>query len=172
VLGQGGLLKQLTGRVLQKALEAELTEHVGYEKDATAGDNRGDSRKGYTEKRVFTENQETVIQVPRDQNGTFEPQIVPKYQKRVPLFNDQILSMYSFGMTNRDIQSHLEQVYHVEVSPELISPVTDAVLEDLWEWQGIGNVLGHRVSGRASGEPPTGRKKLPQERIGGPWGQW
>jgi transposase-like protein len=126
VLGQGGLLKQLTGRVLQKALEAEPTEHLGYEKDDNAGDHSGDSRNGYTTKTVFTENQEAVIRVPRDRNGSFEPQIVPKYQKRVPLFNDRIISMYSFGMTDRDIKSHLEQVYHVEVSPELISRVTDA----------------------------------------------
>jgi transposase-like protein len=101
-LGQGGLLKQLTGRVLQKAWEASnlwfaLTEHLGYEKHDNAGDHSGDSRNGHGEKTVFTENQETVIQVPRDRNGAFEPQIVPKGRKRVPLFKDQILSMYSSG---------------------------------------------------------------------------
>jgi transposase-like protein len=105
VLGQGGLLKQLTGRVLQKALEVELTDHLGYEKHDNAGDKIGNSRNGYSEKTVLAENQEAVIQVPRDRNGTFEPEILPKHQKRVPLFNDQILSMYSFGMTNRDIKS-------------------------------------------------------------------
>jgi transposase-like protein len=135
VLGQNGLVKQLTGRLLQKALEAEMTVHLGYEKNSNAGDHSGDSRNGYSEKRVLTENQETAVNIPRDRNGTFEPAILPKYQKRVPLFNDQIISMYSFGMTNRDIKSHLEQVYHVEVSPELISRVTDAVMEDVKEWQ-------------------------------------
>jgi transposase-like protein len=135
VLGPGGLLKQLTGRLLQKALEADMTEHLGYEKHDNGGDQSGDSRNGYSEKTVLTENQEAVIRVPRDRNGTFEPEIVPKYQKRVPLFNDQIISMYSFGMTNRDIKSHLEQIYNVEVSSELISLVTDAVLEDVREWQ-------------------------------------
>jgi transposase-like protein len=135
VLGQEGLIKQLTGRVLQKALEAELTEHLGYEKNDSAGDNSGDSRNGHSEKTVLLENQEAVIQVPRDRNGTFEPEILPKHHKRVPLFNDQIISMYSFGMTNRDIKSHLERVYNVEVSPELISRVTDAVAEDVREWQ-------------------------------------
>jgi transposase-like protein len=130
------LLKQLTGRVLQKAPEAELTEHPGYEKHARAGDRSGDSRNGHSEKTVFPENQEAVIQVPRDRAGTFEPEIVPKHQKRLPLFNDRIISMYSFGMTNRDTKSHLEQVYNVEVSPELISRVTDAVFEDVREWQG------------------------------------
>jgi transposase-like protein len=135
VLGQGGLLKQLTGRVLQKALEAELTEHLGYEKHDNAGDKSGNSRNGYSEKTVLTENQEAVIQVPRDRNGTFEPEMLPKHQKRAPLYNDQILSMYSFGMTNRDIKSHLEQASNVEASPELISRVTDAVMEDVREWQ-------------------------------------
>jgi transposase-like protein len=81
------------------------------------------------------ENQVAVIQVPRDRNGTFGPEILPKHQKRVPLFNDQIISMYSFGMTNRDIKSRLERVYNVEVSPELISRVTGAVAEDVREWQ-------------------------------------
>jgi transposase-like protein len=112
-----------------------MTGHLGYEKHDNAGDNSGNSRNGYSEKTVLTENQEAVIQVPRDRQGTFEPEIQPKYQKRVPLFNDQIISMYSFGMTNRDIKSHLEQVYNVEVSPELIRRVTDAVMEDVRERQ-------------------------------------
>jgi transposase-like protein len=93
-----------------------MTIHVGYEKNSHAGDHRGDSRNGYSEKRVLTENQETVVNIPRDRNGTFDPVILPKYQKRLPLFNDQIISMYAHGMTNRDIQSHVEQVYNVDVS--------------------------------------------------------
>ena len=136
VLGQGGLVKQLTGRILQKILEAEMTAHLGYEKHSNAGDNTGDSRNGYTAKTVLTGDQEAVLNIPRDRAGTFEPQIIPKYQKRVPLFNDQIISMYSFGMTNRDIQAHLEQLYNVEVSPELISRVTEGVMEEVREWQG------------------------------------
>jgi transposase-like protein len=135
VLGQGGLLKQLTGKVLQRAMESEMAEHLGYEKHSSEGDNSGDSRNGYTEKKVLTENQEVSVQIPRDRNGTFEPQIIPKYQKRVPIFNDQVISMYSFGMTNRDIKSHLEKIYNVEVSPELISRVTDGVMEEVKEWQ-------------------------------------
>jgi transposase-like protein len=89
---------------------------LGYEKHDPAGDNSGDSRNGHTPKIILTENQEAVIQVPRDRNGTFEPQIVRKYQKRVPLFNDRIISMYSFGMTDRDIKAHLEKIYNVDVS--------------------------------------------------------
>jgi transposase-like protein len=128
VLDRGGLLKQLTGRVLQKAWEASnlrfaLTEHLGYEKHDNAGDHSGDSRNGHSEKTVFTENQEAVVQVPRDRNGAFEPQIVSKSRKRVPLFKDQILSMYFFGMTNQDRKSRLEQVYHVKVDFTPLGPV-------------------------------------------------
>jgi transposase-like protein len=93
---------------------------LGYEKDDNAGDNSGDGRNGHTEKTEFTGNQEAVIRVPRDRDGTFEAQIVPKYQERLPLFNDRIVSMYSLGMTNRDIKSHFDQVYNEEVPPELI----------------------------------------------------
>jgi len=135
VVGQDGLIKQLTGRILQRALEAEMTEHLGYEKNSNAGDNSGNSRNGHTEKTVLLENQSTTIEVPRDRNGSFEPVIVPKHEKRVPLFNDQIISMYSFGMSDRNIKEHLEKIYNVEVSPDLISRVTNAVLEDVREWQ-------------------------------------
>jgi transposase-like protein len=135
VVGQGGLIKQLTGRILQRALEAEMTEHLGYEKNSSSGNNTGNSRNGHTEKTVLLENQSTTIEVPRDRSGTFEPVIVPKHEKRVPLFNDQIISMYSFGMTDRDIKSHLEKIYNVEVSPDLISRVTNAVLDEVREWQ-------------------------------------
>ena len=135
VLGQNGLIKQLTGRILQRALECEMDLHLGYEKHDPAGDHSGDSRNGHTEKAVLTGDQEAVIQIPRDRNGTFDPQIVPKYQKRVPLFNDQIISMYSFGMTDRDIKAHLEKIYNVEVSPDLISRVTEGVMLEVKEWQ-------------------------------------
>jgi putative transposase len=135
VVGQDGLIKQLTGRILQRALEAEMTEHLGYEKNSNAGDNSGNSRNGYTEKTVLMENQSATINVPRDRNGTFEPIIVPKHEKRLPLFNDQIISMYAYGMTERDIKAHLEQIYNVEVSPDLISRATNAVMDEVREWQ-------------------------------------
>jgi transposase-like protein len=133
VLGQGGLVKQLTGKILQRALECEMDLHLGYEKHDPAGDHSGDSRNGHTEKTVFTENQEAVIPVPRDRKGTFQRQIIPKYQKRLPLFNDQIIWMYSFGMTQRDIKAHLEKIYNVEVSPDLISRVTEGVMDEVRE---------------------------------------
>ena len=135
VVGQDGLIKQLTGKILQRALDAEMTEHLGYEKNSNDGDNSGNSRNGHTEKTVLLENQSTTIEIPRDRNSTFEPIIIPKHEKRVPLFNDQIISMYSFGMTDRDIKTHLEKIYNVEVSPDLISRVTNAVLEEVREWQ-------------------------------------
>jgi transposase-like protein len=135
VVGKDGIIKQLTGRILQRALDAEMTEHLGYEKNSNDGDNSGNSRNGHTRKTVLLENQETAIEVPRDRNGTFEPIIVPKHQKRLPLFNDQIISMYARGMSDRKIKEHLEEIYNVDVSPDLISRVTNAVLDEVREWQ-------------------------------------
>jgi len=135
VVGQGGLIKQLTGRILQRALEAEMTEHLGYEKNSNAGDNNGNSRNGHTDKTVLLENQSAIIEVPRDRNSTFEPIIVPKHEKRISLFNDQIISMYSFGMSDKQIKEHLEKVYNIDVSPDLISRVTNEVLDEVKEWQ-------------------------------------
>jgi transposase-like protein len=112
-----------------------MTEHLGYEKNSNAGDNSGNSRNGYTEKKVLLENQSTTIEVPRDRNGSFEPIIIPKHEKRVPLFNEQIISMYARGMSGREIQGHLEEIYNIEVSHDLISRVTHAVLEEVREWQ-------------------------------------
>ena len=131
VVGQDGLIKQLTGRILQRALEAEMTEHLGYEKNSNAADNNGNSRNGHTEKTVLLENQSTTIEVPGERNGTFEPVIVPKHEKRVSLFNDQIISMYSFGMSDKQIRDHLEKVYNIDVSPDLISRETNEVLEEV-----------------------------------------
>ena len=99
------------------ALNAEMDEHLGYKKNDNAGDNSGNSRNGYTSKTVISDDNDTIeVQVPRDRNSTFESVIIPKHEKRTPLFNDQIISMYSFGMSTRDIQRHLQQVYGVEVS--------------------------------------------------------
>lgn len=134
--GENGLLKKLTSRFYSKALDAEMDEHLGYKKNDNAGDNSGNSRNGYTTKTVITDNNDTIeVQVPRDRNSTFEPVIIPKHEKRTPLFNDQIISMYSFGMSTRDIQRHLQQVYGVTVSPETISNITESVMADVREWQ-------------------------------------
>ena len=134
--GENGLLKQLTSRFYSRALEAEMDSHLGYKKNDNSGDNSGNSRNGYTSKTVILENNDTIdVQVPRDRNSTFEPVIIPKHEKRTPLFNDQIISMYSFGMSTRDIQRHLQKVYGVEVSPETISNITSSVLADVRDWQ-------------------------------------
>ena len=135
LFGAEGLAKKLTARLLNKALEAEMDTHLGYKKHSKDGDGSGNSRNGYSEKTVITGDGEAQIQVPRDRNSTFEPEIVKKHERRLPLFNDQIISLYSRGMTTRDIQSHLKEIYDVDVSAELISNVTDAVHEDVRAWR-------------------------------------
>ena len=135
LFGKDGLAKQLTARLLNKALEAEMDMHLGYKKHSNDGDGSGNSRNGYSEKTVITGDGEAQIKVPRDRNGEFEPEIVKKHERRLPLFNEQIISLYSRGMTTRDIQSHLKEIYDVDVSPELISNVTDAVHEDVRSWR-------------------------------------
>lgn len=135
ILGEGGLLKQLTKAVLERAMQAELTDHLGYEPHDAAGDNSGNSRNGKSRKTLKGDFGELPIEVPRDRDSSFEPKIVPKGQTRFDGFDDKILSLYARGMTTREIQSHLEEIYQVEVSPALISSVTDAVLEEVKVWQ-------------------------------------
>ncbi len=135
LIGENGLLKQLTKALLERAMSAELTNHLGYEKHDPAGYNSGNSRNGSTSKAVQGEFGEIQIETPRDRNGTFEPQILKKHQTRFDGFDDKILSMYARGMTTREIQGHLLEMYGVEVSPTLISDVTDAVAEEVKTWQ-------------------------------------
>jgi putative transposase len=135
IIGENGLLKRLTKAVLERALNAELTHHLGYEKHDPAGHNSGNSRNGASSKTVKGEFGEIVVETPRDRNGTFEPQILGKHQTRFEGFDDKILSLYARGMTTREIQGHLQEMYGVEVSPTLISDVTDAVLDEVKAWQ-------------------------------------
>jgi putative transposase len=135
LIGETGLLKQLTKALMERALNAELTEHLGYEKHDPAGYNSGNSRNGATPKTVQGEFGEIVVETPRDRNGTFEPQILRKHQTRFEGFDEKILSMYARGMTTREIQGHLQEMYGVEVSPALISGVTDAVMDEVKAWQ-------------------------------------
>jgi putative transposase len=135
LIGEGGLLKELTKRLVERAMEAEMTHHLGYEKHSPDGKNTGNSRNGKTEKTVITDQGNLRIEVPRDRKSDFEPQIIKKGQRRFTGFDDKILSMYARGMTTRDIQGHLQDIYQVEVSPDLISTVTDAVIEEVGEWQ-------------------------------------
>ena len=135
IAGKGGLLEQLTKRVYEAALEGELSHHLGYEKNDPKGDNSGNSRNGYSSKNLKTESCEVQLDVPRDRNGTFQPQLVEKGQRRSQIFDEQIISLYSKGMTTRMIQQHLKELYRIDVSPSLISTVTDSVMEDVIEWQ-------------------------------------
>ena len=135
IIGENGLLKQLTKALLERALSAELTEHVGYDKHDPAGYNSGNSRNGSSKKKLKGEFGEIELETPRDRNGSFEPEIVSKGQTRFTGFDDKIISMYSRGMTTRDIEGHLREMYGVEVSPTLISNVTEAVMEEVKTWQ-------------------------------------
>jgi putative transposase len=135
ILGREGLLKELTKRLVERALEGEMTEHLGYAKHAVEGNNTGNSRNGKTNKRVLTDTGEVRIEVPRDRQGEFEPQLVKKGQRRLPGFDEKVMALYARGMTTREIQGHLHELYGVEVSPGLISTVTDAVLEEVKAWQ-------------------------------------
>jgi len=135
ITGDNGLLKQLTKAVLERALESELTHELGYEKHSLSGRDNGNSRNGKSSKTLKTDYGELDISVPRDRNSEFEPRIVKKGQRRFTGFDDKILSMYARGMTTRDIQGHLEEIYGVEVSPELISTVTDSIISEVKEWQ-------------------------------------
>ena len=127
LFGKDGLVKALTSRILGKALQAEMDNHLGYQKNDSSGNNSGNSRNGYSTKKVMTHDQEIQLNIPRDRNGEFSPVLIPKYEKRLPIFNDQIIALYSGGMTVRDIQSHLQDLYGVEVSAELVSRVTDSM---------------------------------------------
>lgn len=135
IIGENGLLKQLTKAILERAMNAELTEHLGYEKHDPAGYNTGNSRNGKSSKKLKGDFGEIALETPRDRDGSFEPKIIGKHQTRFTGFDDKIVSMYARGMTTRDIQAHLKDMYGVDVSPSLISTVTDAVMDEVKAWQ-------------------------------------
>jgi putative transposase len=135
LMGENGLLKELTKRLLERAMAAEMTEHVGYARHEAAGNNSGNSRNGKSGKTLKGSFGTMPIEVPRDRNGTFEPQIIEKHQTRFAGFDQNIISLYSRGLSTREIQQHLEEIYHVEVSPALISIVTDEVADEVKTWQ-------------------------------------
>ena len=135
LLKDGGLLKELKKRLIEAALDAELTDHLGYVKNSPDGHGSGNSRNGRTKKRIIDADGDFEIDVPRDRNGDFEPKLVRKRQVRLEGFDEKVLSLYARGMTTREMQGHLQEVYDVEVSPALISKVTDAVLDEVRAWQ-------------------------------------
>ena len=135
LIGENGLLKQLTKLLVEKALDAELTEHLGHDRHESVANASGNTRNGKSKKTLKGEFGELPIDVPRDRHGSFEPQLIPKHQTRWNGFDDKIISLYARGMTVREIQAHLQEMYGTEVSPSLISSVTDAVSEEVKAWQ-------------------------------------
>lgn len=129
------LLKKIFKGTLEGMLEAEMTEHLGYEKNSLEGDGSGNSRNGYNTKTLQSDLGETVLRVPRDRNGDFEPKVVGKYQTKTDNLEQQIIAMYSKGMSNRDIEEHLRDIYGVEASATLVSRITDKILPQIMEWQ-------------------------------------
>lgn len=135
LIGENGLLKQLTKGLLERALQAEMTVHLGHEKNGNLATKGGNSRNGKSAKTIKGEFGSLPIEVPRDRDSSFAPVIIPKSQTRFAGFDDKIISLYARGMTTREIQGHLEEIYGVEVSPTLISTVTDAVTNEVKIWQ-------------------------------------
>lgn len=135
LIGENGLLKQLTKMLVERALEVEMTEHLGHDKSGTVSNDSANTRNGHSAKTLKGDFGALPIEIPRDRQGSFEPQIVAKHQTRWSGFDDKIISLYARGLTVREIQSHLEEMYGADVSPTLISSVTDAVSDDVKAWQ-------------------------------------
>ena len=135
LIGPDGLAKELTKALVERMLAGEMNHHLGYQKHDAAGNGSGNSRNGKSRKTLKGDAGEMTIEVPRDRNGTFEPQLIGKHQTRFEGFDAKILSMYGLGMTVRDIQGHLHDMYGVEVSSGLISEVTDSIQEEVKAWQ-------------------------------------
>ena len=135
IVGPCGLLADLTRRLVERALSAELTEHLGYEPHQEPPGGTSNTRNGTTPKTLVTEHGPVPVKTPRDRRGTFEPQLVRKGQRRFEGFDDKILALYSRGLSVRDIEAHLHEIYGVKVGRDVISRVTDAVIEDLRAWQ-------------------------------------
>jgi len=135
LIGENGLLKQLTKMLVERALETEMTEHLGHGMSAAVTNSTGNTRNGHSAKTLQGDFGELPLDIPRDRQGAFEPQLVAKHQTRWSGFDDKIISLYARGLSVREIQGHLEEMYGTEVSPSLISAVTDAVSEDVKLWQ-------------------------------------
>lgn len=135
LIGENGLLKQLTKMLVERALEVEMTDHLGHDKSGAVSNDSANTRNGHSGKTLKGDFGALPIDIPRDRQGTFEPQIIAKHQTRWSGFDDKIISLYARGLSVREIQGHLEEMYGAEVSPALISSVTDAVSDDVKAWQ-------------------------------------
>ena len=158
ITGQDGLLKQLTKALIERAMQAEMTEHLGYEKHDQGEKSTKNRRNGKSPPKTLRTDQGPMeIEAPRDRNGAFEPAIVPKHQRDFKGFDDKILSMYARGMTTREIAGHLKEIYGTEVSSELISRTTDSVKE-LLDDPDAGELLPDPVPGRLGDQRQGGRQ--------------
>jgi putative transposase len=137
IFSSEGLLGELKKALAERVLNAEMDHHLAdsTQDEVSEGEKRGNRRNGYSKKTVLSENEAMELAIPRDRHGSFEPQLIAKYQRRFPGFDDKIISMYARGMSVREIQGHLRDLYGIEASPQLISTVTDAVLEEVGRWQ-------------------------------------
>jgi len=135
LMGKDGAIKKLLKSSLENMLESELSDHLGYEKHSATGDNTGNSRNGKTRKTIKTNEGKIELTIPRDRNSTFDPVVVQKYEKTLGPIEDKIISMYAKGMTTRDIQSHIEEIYGLEISPTTVSRITDSIVVHAKEWQ-------------------------------------
>jgi len=135
LMGANGAIKKLLKNAIEGMLDAELTDELGYEKHSVEGNNTGNSRNGKTKKTLKNENGEIDISIPRDRNGNFDPVIVKKYERTLGPIEDKIISMYAKGMTTRDIQSHIEEIYGIDISPTFVSNVTEKIVHLATEWQ-------------------------------------
>ena len=135
LLGNQGLMKELKVRLMERMLGAELTEHLGYEPETQPADYQSNRRNGTTRKTLKGNDGALPIDVPRDRDGSFEPELIKKGQTRIDGMDDKIIGLYAAGLSTRDIRAHLEEVYGLKVSADLVSRVTDAVLEEVSDWQ-------------------------------------
>ena len=161
--GPGGLLKALTKTVLETALEEEMAEHLGYDKHDPLGRNRGNSRNGKRAKTVLTDSGEVAVEVPRDRDGSFEPVIVAKRQRRLSSIDEIVLSLYARGLTTGDIAAHFADIYDAQVSKDTISRITDRVVEEMQAWTSrplepvyAAVVWTRSMSRSATAKSPTG----------------
>jgi len=135
LMGKNGAIKNLLKTLLESMYEAEITEHLGYTKHSPQGNNTGNSRNGSSPKSLKSDYGEIQVKVPRDRNGDYEPILIKKYEKNIGPIEDKVISMYARGMSTRDIQSHIEEIYGIELSPSMVSNITDKILETVKEWQ-------------------------------------
>ncbi len=165
MLGDSGLMKELKIKLMERMLGAELTAHLAYEEGKEAPRNQSNRRNGTAGKRLKGQDGEMAISVPRDRDGSFEPEPVKKGQTWIDGIDDKIIGLYAAGLTVRDIWAHLEDVYGLKVSPGLISRVTDAVLDEVREWQpGAGADISHRHFRRPASQNPRCRQPHDQEQ--------